>query len=239
MITMTTHLPAELDVIFMGFKEGFVPIRVSTRNLVTYYYDFKVERPNYLGIPPNSYSTLGTLSSTGLNTQDILYYTNSSQLMVVRVGFSPTNLRLFYEYPKGVKVNTFGNFVWSETLPQFGFINGFESPFLEPTDKLEFLLIPKTDIAFDAYNNTNSTVYPVFNLTISTFSYVYLRDPQYILDLMNQAYKQVPYKYTIGSYISPVSYVESKVNLMPGGPPVPIPYDATSVSDIKNVWGGY
>lgn len=236
---MTTNLPAELDVIFMGFKEGFVPIRVSTRNLVTYYYDFTQERTNYTGISPTSYSTLSTLSSKSLNTQDILLYTTNTQLMVVSVGVSPTNLRLFYEYPKGSKVNTFGNFTWSETLPQFGFINGFESPFLAPTDKLQFLLIPNTDIAFDAYNNTNSTAYPVFNLTMSTFTYVYLKDAQFIIDMMNLVYKLVPYKYTIGTYSNPVSYAQSKVNLMPGGPPVAIPYDVATVADIKKVWGDY
>jgi len=236
---VTTNLPTELDVIFMGFKEGFVPIRVSTVNMVTYYYDFTQERANYKGIGPLQFSSLGTLSSLSLNTQDILKSSKNTELMVIRVGVSPTNLRIYYEYPKGVNVNTFGNFTWSSTLTQFGFINGFESPFLEPTDKLEFLLLPQTDVAFDAYNNTNSTVFPVFNLTISIFTYAYLKDPQYIVDMMNMVYKLVPYKYTIGSYSNPVSYAQSIVNMLPGGPPTPIPYSAVSVNDIKSVWGDY
>ncbi len=223
----------------MGFKEGFVPIRVNTRNLLTYYYDFKQERTSYSGIPPLSYSSLGTLSSTSLNTQDILKSSSNTELMAISIGVAPTELRVYYEYPKGSKVNTFGNFTWSDTIPQFGFVNGFETPFLNPTDKLEFLLLPQTDVAFDVYNNTNSTVYPVFNLTISTFTYTYLKDAQFILDMMNLVYKLVPYKYTIGSYNNPVSYAQSVKNMMPGGPPVPIPYNTTSVSDINKVWSGY
>ena len=227
----------ELDTILLGFKEGFIPIRIAVMNRIEYYYDFSQEIVGFKGIPPLTYYTVGTLSSAKLNTTDILYY-ETKELMVAKIGISPASLRVFYEYPQGVKVNIFSNNVWSASNPQFGFVSGYDSSFFEPS-KLEFAIVPHTHIGFDLYNNTQATVFPTFDIRLYAFKYTYITDPKYIFDLITGQYPRKPIFYSLGSYQNPIVYANIKPYLIEGAPPMPIPYSITSEEDIHKVWGGY
>ncbi len=235
----STELPKELDVLFLGFKEGFIPVRVATRNYITYYYDFRTERTNFTGIPPQTMVNVQALSSNKLNKDDMLKYTENNQLMVIRLGVSPNNIRVYYT-ESGIPVNVFRpSVVWSQNNPQFGFITGYESPFYKPTAPADILIVPQASLQFSLFNSTQTTVFPIFNIEMSVFSYEYIKDPDYIFNLMEGTLPKKPYFYTIGSYYSPLLYSNTKDNMQPGAPAVPIPYTITSVDDIKKVWGGY
>jgi hypothetical protein len=234
-----TELPKELDVLFLGFKEGFIPVRVATRNYLKYYYDFIVERTGFTGIPPQTFMSIGSLSSNKLGMNDILNYTEKSQLMVIRIGISPNNLRMYYS-ESGSPVNVFDpTHTWYPNNPQFGFVSGFESPFDQPTKYSDIFVVPQATIQFYLYNSTQSTVLPVFNIEMSVFKYQYIKDPDYIFHLVEGDTPKKPYFYTIGNYYTPLSYSTTVKNMMEGAPPVPIPYSLTSADDIKRVWGGY
>lgn len=234
-----TELPKELDVLFLGFKEGFLPIRVSTRNYFRYYYDFRVERFNFTGIPPLTFMGINALSSNKLNTNDMLNYSEPNQLMVIRIGVSPNNLRLYYS--EGASpVNVFSpTQTWYPNNPQFGFITGFESPFETPTQYADIFVVPQATIQFYLYNSAQTTAFPVFNIEMDVFRYEYIRDAEYVYQLMEGTLPKKPYFYTLGNFFTPLTYSTTIKNMKPGAPAVPIPYTVTSLNDIKSVWGGY
>ncbi len=232
----TSNEPTELDVLFLLFSEGMVPVRTTTVNRVIYDYDPQAEKSGFTGIAADTWYAYGVLASQKLNSNDMLLFSNSNNLLYVTFGIDPSVMQLYREYPKGVPVNIFGNNYWSQTNTQFGYVSGLMSKYMKPSDDSGMLLTPQQEPAFYFYNPTSELIYPKLKLYMSFIEYDYINDSQYIFDMINGTYPKKAKSYTLGSTNNPLKYAQEKENLMKGKA-VLVPYTVASVKDIQNAGG--
>lgn len=231
-------LPEPLDTIFLFFKEGFVPVRVTALNTLTYDFDPEKERDSFPGITSGEFYEYGVLASKILNTPDLLYYTNSDVLQVVRIGVAPSEIKIFQEYPIGSKLNTLPQFSWSAQYTQFGGVSGLKTPYYKPTSKVELLVLPGTEPSFDFYNSSPDTEYPKLRLEIAVFSYVFLNDSNYLWQQINGVFPTKAKKYTLGNPKNLIDLTSIQHNLKDKGRgAITIPYSVSSPGDIVKAGG--
>ena len=240
---ISNNAPQPLDTLFLLFQEGFLPIRVTLTNELSYTYIPANEAANTpIGnrqIQPSTFISWGYLSSNILGVTDILRYsppTSLNMLLYAEFGISPPDLQMFNEYPARNKLRTFASNVWSENVTQFGYIDGNMSGYNNPSDVSGLLIVPSTDITFDFYNPTQHVQTWQLRIGFVYFTYTLIKDAQYIYDSMNGILPRKPKSYVIGSANNPIPFSSASQNMIKGAKV--IPYEAITKSQIESSLGG-
>lgn len=121
---------------------------------------------NIGSVDPQSNSGFQRLESDG----DDLLHVNRKDKKVLHVGIgqSPASVRRYTNYPEGEnRLRTFPNL--SVPRPSsgdnFGYVDGGDTPYDEPTDAEELFIPPGVHLDFDFYNpNQNESVEPILNI---------------------------------------------------------------------------
>jgi len=90
----------------------------------------------------------------------------------VGIGIKPSGVRCWMRYPETTEVP--GKFpqldpIKPDSNENLGYFTMDDSPFEEPTEFTEFVLMPKTRVGFQYYNNESYTVRPVLNIEVMLY----------------------------------------------------------------------
>lgn len=145
------------------------------------YIFFEVEMWEDLGYKPyDNVGSVGTQTNAGFNRlddpngDDIVYIDETdTKVLHGSIGVSPSSVRMYTNYPEGEnRLRTFPNLSVpsSRNGNNYGFIDGNDSPFDEPSDSGEFMIPPGVHLDFDFYNpNQNEAVEPKLNIKVREY----------------------------------------------------------------------
>ncbi len=237
---ISDNAPQPMDVLFLLFSEGYLPIRVIGTNIISYKYIPSAEQPTspYITISPQQFITYGYLASKPLNSTDILYYNfnkASPSLLYAEFGITPDYLLMFNEYGSNKKLRTFGNFTWSQNVLQFGSVSGYDSPYNDVESISGLMIMPNIDITFHFYNPLNTPATWALRLGLDYFTYEPLNDPELIYNIINLATHRKAKVYPVGNSTSLEKFSTFQQNLSPNAKIVK--YGSSTVSEIANDLG--
>ncbi len=111
---------------------------------------------------------------------DILYVEKGDTHSVIHagIGHRPAVLRRYTFYPENQsKTGKFPNLQAPSPGDEYGYVDGEDSPYEEPTDAQELMMPPGVRASFDFHNPGNDTHYPVLNIKARVYN-VRVLDPQ-------------------------------------------------------------
>lgn len=123
--------------------------------------------------------TTGAVTTLG---PDIFYEDSKDKMLQCFIGIDTPEVRMFRQIPDGAargKLSLMNIAVIN--LDAIGFINGVQSPFIEPDEISEMILPWETHVTFGLYNPTPQPVQPMFNIFIRRIVPEFL-DPRKAVD---------------------------------------------------------
>lgn len=106
------------------------------------------------------------------NSDDILYVEKKDKKVLhVGMGQSPSHIRRFTNYPEGeVRLRSLPNLKTPRPGKSFGYIDGNDSPFSDPTDAEELMIPPGVHLDFNFYNADTETHKPLLNIKLREYN---------------------------------------------------------------------
>lgn len=103
---------------------------------------------------------------------DILYVEKSDKKVLhCGIGQSPSHIRRYTNYPEGEnRLRTFPNLGTPRTGDNFGYVDGNDSPYEQPTDVGELWIPPGTHIDFNFYNADSEAHEPILNIVAREYN---------------------------------------------------------------------
>lgn len=148
------------NLLSIEFDDGFIFSRVINRKLFLYkpYVYGDVSSGNYT-----------TPFKPQHRNREIIYIDQSTPPRVIHftVGIKPYSTRLYIKYPSGsAPINSIPNIetASAEVGSDYSYIDGYISPFENPSELAEIFVPPKTHIEFQLYNPEDYTVRPALNI---------------------------------------------------------------------------
>lgn len=175
----------------------------------------------------NAISSLGNQQSVLLKdsqSNDILQVSQENASKIIKhvgIGIGPDNVRVYYRYPDGVSLPKVDNTSPTNVGNDKGFLTGFDSPYGEPTDAMEFFFPYSITASFNFYNPVSfdklaSGIWPKLNIEIMQYRVEQLSpsDPfdGQLISAMARGQAQVRL-FTIGPPDSPTEYPGSLTSL--------------------------
>lgn len=121
--------------------------------------------------PFNGFSEISGSSSTGFqrldyNNDDILYVEKEDKkILHVGIAHSPAWLERFTNYPEGTnRLRSIPNLPIPTPADPYGYIDGTDSPYEEPTDAEELFVPPGVHLDFNLYNPRSEAADPSLNV---------------------------------------------------------------------------
>lgn len=127
--------------------------------------------------PYNGFDAAPSKSSTGFsrledNGDDILYVEKrKKKVLHTAIGHSPSDLRRYTNYPEGeVRLRAIPNLSTPRPGDDYGYIDGNDSPYGEPSDAEELFIPPGNHLDFNFYNPGNEPQTPIVNLKLREYN---------------------------------------------------------------------
>jgi hypothetical protein len=198
------------DVFGLKFNNGFVFLQVEGWEQVKFAPFDSVG-----DIPGGSQVDFDRLNFDG----DDVLYTEKEELKVkhVGIGHTPAKVRRYTNYPEAQnRLRKLANLGAPTAGDDWGYIDGEDSPYANPTDAEELWVVPGTRLDFSFYNPDNEPTRPKLNILMREYN-IRALDPT---DSSNKG--------AISKVISP-------------GSPAPIGFAGSPDSQVKfelgNYWG--
>jgi len=127
--------------------------------------------------PYSQLSEIGAQSSTGftrLNNEDgdDILYSESQKLVVKHVGIGhyPSVVRRYTNYPESeTRLRTISNLGVPTPGDDYGYVDGDDMPYPEPTDAEELWIPPDKHLDFNFFNAGDEPVTPVLNIVLREY----------------------------------------------------------------------
>jgi len=127
--------------------------------------------------PYSQLSEIDAQSSTGftrLNNEDNddILYSESQKLVVKHVGIGhyPSVVRRYTNYPESeTRLRTISNLGVPTPGDDYGYVDGDDMPYPEPTDAEELWIPPDKHLDFNFFNASDETVTPVLNIVLREY----------------------------------------------------------------------
>ncbi|MEM3290442.1 MAG: hypothetical protein QW046_02900 [Candidatus Micrarchaeaceae archaeon] len=192
------------DRFFLVYPNGFVPLAVTAVDRpFTFIYDPIVEG-SLTPIPASSSAVLngirplnnisdqqfGSTYITG-NPNNVFTLSNKQRLYQVFFGVSPSYTRVFYYFPATTQQGAMDVGVWSSNYFQFGFIDGFQSPFDDPSPLSEFVVPYGAEPAFTLVNPVTVNIAPLFNFFVNRAVVTLIKDANVVYDMFTSNTKKL------------------------------------------------
>lgn len=107
------------------------------------------------------------------NGDDILFVdsvTDKFKVIHVGIGQMPTMVRRFTRYPENsAKLRTIPNIEIPSTSDPNAYVDGFDSPYDEPTDAEELVIPPGQHLAFDFFNPDTDDHEPILHIKMRKY----------------------------------------------------------------------
>lgn len=205
----------------LEFAEGFVFGRVVRKRHCHYKpYPLIDENGNAVDISPNSHAGPYVLRDPRNPANKLLYLPTPTShgyawIMHGSIGVKPEQIRVYVRYPSGQDV--YGRFPNIDPIrptngDAVGYVSSQESPYEEPTDWLEIVLIPSIDISFEFYNTDDARSHqPVLNILFATYWFEVLKpeNPVHARLISKIAAREVPAAFfQIGFGDTPINFNE-------------------------------
>lgn len=159
------------DIFVLKFRRGLVFLEIKSKSVTKYKpYD------NVGEIQPNSALSGGytQLEEEGTN-DDILKVDQSDQdkVLHVSIGHKPWFIRRYTRYPadsgnRGSISNL--NFPRPNEGSPYGYVDGKDSPYEDPTEAGELMVPYGPDLGFNFYNPDEDAHEPILNIKMATYS---------------------------------------------------------------------
>lgn len=103
---------------------------------------------------------------------DILYIEKSDKKMLhCAIGQSPSHIRRYTNYPEGEnRLRSFPNLGTPRSGDDFGYVDGNDSPYEQPTDVEELWIPPGVHLDFNFYNADTQTHEPILNIVAREYN---------------------------------------------------------------------
>lgn len=171
------------DLFALKFQEGYVFLSVENREIAKYRPYSNLED---LGSQSNLSSGQQRLDEPN-DSDDILYVPSDDDLTVIHtgIGIKPHFIRMYTRYPEEEGIlGTIPNLAApsSRAGDPYGYVDGYDSPYDQPTDALELWIPPKSHLSFDFYNPDVDQHEPILNIRMAEYK-VNLVDPRSDIDV--------------------------------------------------------
>lgn len=143
----------------ISFSQGIVFLEV------TGWEQVKFSPYDEIGaVQPGSQSGFQRLNDS--SGDDILFVEKrEKKVLHTGIGMSPRFMRRYTNYPEGeVRLRRMPNLGTPTGGDDFGYVDGSDSPFNEPTDAEELMIPPGVHLDFNFYNPDNEQRTPVLNI---------------------------------------------------------------------------
>ena len=166
------------DIVVYDVGDGYIPFRVKRQQLATVYYDFIIEKANFLPLGPAGISPpAGTQSyfvdnfqfqlQTIQNEQDMFRLVDTNEILQVFYGASPSYLKTMLKQPVTAYIFTLeNNVVPSMNFTEMG-IDGYESPLNRPSKRTEFFVFNGLSVYMVLMNTVTVAISPSLNFVIN------------------------------------------------------------------------
>ena len=160
-----------------------------------------------------------------VNSDDILKVSLENAGKIIKhvgIGVAPDYMRVYYRFPDGADITRVDNTQPTTVGDDKGFVTGFDSPYHEPTDALEFFFPYSIAATFNNFNPqtldpTSSNTWPKYNVETMQYRVTHL-DPNNPQD---------------AALIAAMAAGKTQVRLFTMGPPdQPVSYPGT----LKTIW---
>lgn len=190
----------------------YIPLRVTSRDPLFYYVYDPIAEGAIPGPVPAAQTTNGTTNigftspvmfgsqNISGNPPNVFRVYNQYEMYQLFWGVSPSYTRVYRQVPRNVSQGDLDVQTWSDIYNNFGYIDGFTSPFDSPSPLTEQLIPQGLDIAWAMANPIPFPIRPLFNFIINKISVSVVNDAQLIQKMLTRS---VPTKYfTIGGISS-------------------------------------
>lgn len=203
------YFSQEGEVIVTKWDEGYIPVLISNVSRMFFrQYNESLE-------------TIGSKSGAGSNRleyddKDITYIDEyKKKYYHCMIGVSPSLMRHFVRIPesKGL-LQAFENLPVPSRSDDYGYQDGVDSPYDEPTPYLEFFVPPKIHVGHEFYNPDDIAHKPALNIFLSLYE-IEVLDFDKHQDIIKHAFEAEqleavgsPLVHTMGARDSPVSFYD-------------------------------
>lgn len=194
------HILRENYLMLLGFptkdNKGYIPLRVMGRELFYYEYDPRQEAQITTKVPPgagiNGINDLGFITPTRLSSQyltgkpyNVFYVKDYDQVLQLFYGIAPSALRVYLEAPASVGQKNLDIDRWANNKLQFGYIDGFDSPLLNPSPQSELIIPPELDFAIGYGNPLPVMMDPLIQFVVNRLQVAIVSDPTLVEKMLD------------------------------------------------------
>lgn len=209
------YFSSEGEVVITKWQEGYIPVLVSntSRNFIREYNN------SMDSVAANSAHDTTRLK---YNDKDITYIDSEEKKYYHCIaGISPSLMRHFIRIPESRGLlPAFENLPVPSKSSPYGYQNGLDSPYDDPTPYQEFFVPPKIHVGHEFYNPDSIAHMPTLNLFISLYELEVLDFGKH-KDIIKQSFESQqlesegsPLIHTMGARDNPISYYGSGRNLL-------------------------
>jgi hypothetical protein len=218
----------------LAFSEGYVFLRVLTRELVWLTYDPSIEGlTNLVNIPGRTFRTKQLFSSPSgeLNVPNVIKVDKDFHVYQIFIGIQPSQAKLFVA-AESTEQRELDVALWGTNSDyRFGYVDGFQSQFYRPGPQGELFVTPQLGETFAVFNPMPYTISPVFSFTINRMQVAVIKDANMISRMLQGV---TPARLApVGGGIAPPRY-----NMKEKWRVKPVTLDATADEVIKAAAGG-
>jgi hypothetical protein len=185
-------------LLMLGFLDrGYVPLRIKFREEFIYLYDPVAE--GVIAEVPASTSVdglrnLGYVEAVKLGSNllpgrpiNVFAIDRKDRLYQLFYGIAPSWIRVGLSYPAERTQRNLELYSWTaSSYPAFGFIDGFKSPLLKPSEKTEMFILPKTDFAFTFINPAPIPAKPLLLFVVNRLIVEVIRDAELVKKMIDR-----------------------------------------------------
>lgn len=156
----------------LRFRDGYVFLEVTGWEQIKYE-------------PYNQVGTVASQSATGFdrlndpNGNGILYIEKGEEKVIhTALGMEPAFIRRYTNYPEGEnRLRVLPNLGSPTSGDDYGYVDGVDSPYDEPTDAEELMIPPGVHLDFNFYNPDTREREPILNIVMRVYD-IRVLDPQ-------------------------------------------------------------
>jgi hypothetical protein len=152
------------DLFAMRFSDGLIFLEVTGWQQNRYSPYNNIEE-----IPADSSSGFQRLEHDG---DDILFIEKRKQKVShVGIGHSPSHVRRYTNFPEGeVRLRSIPNLSTPRSGDDYGYVDGNESPFSNPTEAEELFIPPGVHLDFNFHNADTKPAKPILNIKMREYN---------------------------------------------------------------------
>lgn len=154
------------DLFGIKFNDGIIGCEVTSWEQIKYAPYAEIGE-----IASGSSSSFSRLNDPDEN-EDILYVEKrEKKVHHVGIGHSPPHFRRYTNYPEGeVRLRSVNNLGVPTAGSDYGYVDGEDTPYAEPSDVEELLIVPGVHLDFAFHNSSDRASEPVLNIVMREYN---------------------------------------------------------------------